>query len=393
MKAGKSTLLNAIVCQDLLPSRGPAMTVLPTHVVPVCRRSVPEPVLTLASATAAQLGTIAARLTAPDRRTAVDAAMERHPQLASAAARSQQQTGSFPRRLNGTEAVRQGLADLNDLLRLALLALPEEIALREVRALRAPEVVVPVPWLASDPAGGWLVLVDTPGPDEDLLPGVLNHFVEEEIRRAHEVLVILDATRHGSTAEAVVARLLTTVAPSPGRAETFTVLNRADLVGEEEPRPGTRRLPIAAGASGHAVRTVARQGLAAASVLWSQPGTGQSGKMTAHFLRTVFPLDWEERTASLSAERVHTLAQQTWDRSGIPAVMDQFIDCRGRDPGGWALARLLARLAPLTGPPAPPQHPAAPRKPPNDLADLANRRHQVAHAARSHYAGLAIEWR
>ena len=32
MKAGKSTLLNAMLSQDLLPARGPAMTVLPTRV-------------------------------------------------------------------------------------------------------------------------------------------------------------------------------------------------------------------------------------------------------------------------------------------------------------------------------------------------------------------------
>ncbi|MCM9082908.1 P-loop NTPase family protein [Streptomyces spororaveus] len=398
MKAGKSTLLNAIVCQELLPSRGPAMTVLPTRVVPVAHHAVPGPVLTLAPETAARLDGLADRLRAPGRRAAVAAAVNRHPQLVSAALARPGPPGTGDRGHEGTATVRRALAGLNDLLRLALLALPEEVALREVLALHAPEAVVPVPWLASAPEGGRLVLVDTPGPDEELLPGVLNHFVAREVRHAHEVLVVRDATRRGSTAEACVDRLLAEAAPGTGAVPAFTVLNRADLIPAEQVAQVSGPAPAAAdGAPGRTGRTAARQALAAASVLWprADSGHGENAQQAAviELLRGLFPLDWEDRVDTMLARHAHAVAQRAWDRSGMPSVMTSFVHDRGRAPGGWALARLLARLAPLTGPPPPPRRAAAPRTPLDDLAVLADRRQRVADAARSHFAGLAIEWR
>ncbi len=37
MKAGKSTIINAIVGQEILPSRNAAMTILPTEIIFKCR--------------------------------------------------------------------------------------------------------------------------------------------------------------------------------------------------------------------------------------------------------------------------------------------------------------------------------------------------------------------
>lgn len=45
MKAGKSTIINAIVGQEILPSRSTAMTTLPTKVV--FNSKLTEPTLTL----------------------------------------------------------------------------------------------------------------------------------------------------------------------------------------------------------------------------------------------------------------------------------------------------------------------------------------------------------
>ncbi|WP_150260347.1 hypothetical protein [Streptomyces venezuelae] len=397
MKAGKSTLLNAIVCQELLPSRGPAMTVLPTRVVPVAHHAAPGPVLSLAPETAARIDGLAARLRAPGRRAAVAAAVNRHPQLASVARDRPGPPATGEVGHEGTATVRRALAGLNDLLRLALLALPEEVALREVLALRAPEAVVPVPWLASAPEGGRLVLVDTPGPDEELLPGVLNHFVAREVHHAHEVLVVRDATRRGSTAEACVDRLLAAAAPGTGAAPAFTVLNRADLVSADQVAQVSGPVSAADGAPGRTGRTAARQALAAASVLWPRADSGH-GDTAQHaavveLLRGLFPLDWKDRVDTMLTRQTHAVARRAWDRSGVPSVMSSFVHDRGRAPGGWALARLLARLAPLTGPPPPTGRSAGPRAPLDDLAVLADRRQRVADAARSHFAGLAIEWR
>ncbi|MFE7182081.1 P-loop NTPase family protein [Streptomyces erythrochromogenes] len=396
MKAGKSTLLNALVCRELLPSRGPAMTVLPTGVVPVDHRTLPAPVLTLPPVTAAGLATLAALLEDPGRHSALRAAVERHPQLATVArAPAAAAAPDRPTRCVGTGRVREALARLNDLLRLALLALPEDVAPERVLRLRPPEVTVPVPWLASPPEGGRLVLVDTPGPDEDLLPGVLNSFVAEEVRRAHEVLVIRDATRRGSTAESQVERLLAQDTRKGG-VPSFTVLNRADLVRMDEPAPEpVDRIAAGAGQPRTGGRTAARQGLAAAAVLWSEADADTSGAVE-ELLRGAFPLDWEDRTGA-PASVTRALAERTWERSGVPSVVSRFVRDRAGAPGAWALAHLLGRLAPVTDAPSPgtaagPPPPAAPRKALDDLAVLATRRQRVARAARAHFADLEIEW-
>ncbi|MFC1405167.1 MULTISPECIES: hypothetical protein [Streptacidiphilus] len=395
MKAGKSTLINALLCQDLLPARGPAMTILPTQVVPVTRQGTPEPVLTFTDATVAVLADIAGRLAAPDRRSALAAAVKRSPQLAQVATA----IGGGPRpapeaHRSGTRAVRRGLAETNDLLRLALSVL-QDSALPLIQLLRAPEVVVPVPWLEREPVGGWLVLVDTPGPDENLLPGVLNGFVAAEVVRAHELLLVADATRMEASAEASVARLVDEALVWPGRTGVRVVVNRVDMVPHLESTPAgriaqppsaelrsvLRRLTPArstaertADPADHAVCTAARQALEAATVLWPDPNpdpdaADPSGSARSAFLRTLFPLDADgEQPPARDPGWVRDRASDAWRRSGVPYLLDSFLGACAEEPGRMAVRVLLDRLTQAVGTPDPAVAVTLPRKPLDVLA-------------------------
>jgi hypothetical protein len=390
MKAGKSTLINALLCQDLLPARGPAMTILPTQVVPVTRLGTPEPVLTFADATASVLADIAARLAAPDRRAALAAVVNRSPQLTEAAtATGGRPPTAFGAHRSGHRAVRQGLAETNDLLRLALSVL-QDSALPLIQLLSAPEVVVPVPWLDREPVGGWLVLVDTPGPDENLLPGVLNGFVAAEVAKAHELLLVADATRMEASSEASVARLVDDALVWPGRTGVRVVVNRVDMVPQLEPTPADpvgqpsaelrsvlRRLTPArstaersAETADHAVCTAARQALDAATVLWPVPdGADPPGPARTALLRTLFPLgDESEQAPARDPGWLRDRASDAWRRSGVPYLLDSFIGARAREPGRMAVRVLLDRLTLAVGAPDPAVTAAVPRKPLDVLA-------------------------
>ncbi|WP_435280358.1 dynamin family protein [Streptomyces koelreuteriae] len=383
MKAGKSTLLNAVLGREVLPSRGPAMTVLPTCVLPVAAGSAPGPLLTMPGSTIEGVTALALRLTRTEHRTAVASAVERHPQLAAAGARlSGGDAAVPPRRAVGTQAVREALAGVNDVLRLALTALPHEDVLAWLPSLRSPEVIVPVPWMATDPAGGWLILVDTPGPDEDLPLDMLDRFVTREIHRAHELLLVTDATRRANRAEHTVSSMVTSV-----RTPVFTVVNRMDLADEPWNPPS---FP----SQGAGVRTAARQGVAAACVLWHPPdgeGRHEASATARAFLRTVFPLDWEQQAEALSTDAIRDLARRQWEQSGVPALIDQLVAVRARSPGAWALARLLSRLAAVGDPAADvSRRPLVPR---DGVTVLASRRQQVVETARRLYVCSPITWR
>ncbi|MGW0471277.1 dynamin family protein [Streptomyces coeruleorubidus] len=383
MKAGKSTLINAVLSRELLPSRGPAMTVLPTCVVPVAAESAREPVLTVPGSTIEGITALAHQLALPGYQPAVTTAVWQHPHLTAAEARLSGTGAAVPtHRTVGTQAIHAALAEMNDLLRLALTVLPHEELLAQLPGLQPPEVVVPVPWTATGPAGGWLVLVDTPGPDEDLPPGMLDRFVTQEIRRAHELLLVTDATRRDNEAEHTVTRMATSV-----RKHVFTVVNRVDMADEA-------RTPSSSPSQGSGVRTVARQGLAAAGVLRHPPDGERRREASAAaraFLRTAFPLDWEHHAEVLSGAEIRNLARRQWEQSGVPALLDQLITVRARDPGAWALAHLLSRLASVGAPAIAVS--GRPLVPPDGITVLASRRQQVVERARSLYVRSPITWR
>jgi hypothetical protein len=369
MKAGKSTLLNAALGQDLLPARGPAMTVLPTRVALWGRNAIPEPQLTLGASLVRLLDELAARLAAPGRQDAIARAVRRF-ELLEPIAGSVGKWGRDAREpVLGNAAVRQRLSEINDLLRLALTALPGDEVVHRVQRLPAPRVDVSVPWLETAPIGGLLVLVDTPGPDEELQRGVLNGLVTTEVAHAHEILVVADATRLGNTSEESVRRLIQSAQPWPGQTGRFVAVNRADMVRELKAmlssRPGARDLGtvpemraiwlrLAGDLPQEDMRmtlTSARYGLAAAGVLWPELHRSDLSVATREFLEVTRPGDEEDALEAAADPRWPVArAREAWSWSGIADLQSSFLGPRAREPGRMAVRVLLDRLAAALGP-------------------------------------------
>jgi GTPase SAR1 family protein len=168
MKAGKSTIINAIIGQELLPSRNAAMTTLPTEIIFDAERR--EPILTLSPQILAvfqeTLLALKRQITALEGQAPEKIAQ--YPHLLPLLERIQAMVVvSIPAETAGREQIIKTLADLNDIIRLCSVFDPLADPLGHL--MEVPRIYTP--FLRADITEqsnklGNLVIIDTPGPNE-----------------------------------------------------------------------------------------------------------------------------------------------------------------------------------------------------------------------------------
>ena len=225
MKAGKSTTINAIVGQEILPNRNRPMTSVPTLI-----RHVPgktEPVLHLEHIQPVRnlLITLQEKLATP---------------AGQQVAQTLQQTGDTRELLDiltddgwlkneyhGEEEIFTGLASLNDLVRLAA-AMGTEFPFDEYAEVQKLSVIdVEFSHLVGmDACQGTLTLLDTPGPNEAGQPQ-MEVMMRDQLQKASAVLAVMDYTQMNSKADEDVRKELNAIADvSAGRL--FVLVNKFD---------------------------------------------------------------------------------------------------------------------------------------------------------------------
>ena len=225
MKAGKSTTINAIVGQEILPNRNRPMTSVPTLI-----RHVPgktEPVLHLEHIQPVRnlLITLQEKLATP---------------AGQQVAQTLQQTGDTRELLDiltddgwlkneyhGEEETFTGLASLNDLVRLAA-AMGTEFPFDEYAEVqKLPVIDVEFSHLVGmDACQGTLTLLDTPGPNEAGQPQ-MEVMMRDQLQKASAVLAVMDYTQMNSKADEDVRKELNAIADvSAGRL--FVLVNKFD---------------------------------------------------------------------------------------------------------------------------------------------------------------------
>ena len=225
MKAGKSTTINAIVGQEILPNRNRPMTSVPTLI-----RHVPgktEPVLHLEHIQPVRnlLITLQEKLATP---------------AGQQVAQTLQQTGDTRELLDiltddgwlkneyhGEEEIFTGLASLNDLVRLAA-AMGTEFPFDEYAEVqKLPVIEVEFSHLVGmDACQGTLTLLDTPGPNEAGQPQ-MEVMMRDQLQKASAVLAVMDYTQMNSKADEDVRKELNAIADvSAGRL--FVLVNKFD---------------------------------------------------------------------------------------------------------------------------------------------------------------------
>ncbi|HGX4666715.1 TPA: dynamin family protein [Escherichia coli] len=225
MKAGKSTTINAIVGQEILPNRNRPMTSVPTLI-----RHVPgktEPVLHLEHIQPVRnlLITLQEKLATP---------------AGQQVAQTLQQTGDTRELLDiltddgwlkneyhGEEEIFTGLASLNDLVRLAA-AMGSEFPFDEYAEVqKLPVIDVEFSHLVGmDECQGTLTLLDTPGPNEAGQPQ-MEVMMRDQLQKASAVLAVMDYPQMNSKADEEVRKELNAIADvSVGRL--FVLVNKFD---------------------------------------------------------------------------------------------------------------------------------------------------------------------
>ena len=225
MKAGKSTTINAIVGQEILPNRNRPMTSVPTLI-----RHVPgktEPVLHLE-----HIQPVRNLLITLQQKLATPAGQQ--------VAQTLQQTGDTRELLDiladdvwlkneyhGEDEIFTGLASLNDLVRLAA-AMGTEFPFDEYAEVqKLPVIDVAFSHLVGmDACQGTLTLLDTPGPNEAGQPQ-MEMMMRDQLQKASAVLAVMDYTQMNSKADEEVRKELNAIADvSAGRL--FVLVNKFD---------------------------------------------------------------------------------------------------------------------------------------------------------------------
>jgi predicted GTPase len=194
MKSGKSTLINALIGQNIMPSHGSAMTALPTDII--LDSSLSEPVLTLSRSNIEKFNNLISTLK--------DEILEKEE---NGIASAKVQVGDDPRLHNLLDDIASGkfqvspetfkvdqilqtLTQLNHLIRLSVLISNKFFQ----NSLDIPTIKTPFlqsVFNNSENSTGRLVIVDTPGGDE-AGQNQLETMVNDQLAQASMALVIVN---------------------------------------------------------------------------------------------------------------------------------------------------------------------------------------------------------
>lgn len=207
MKAGKSTILNSIIGDGILPSRALAMTVLPTKVQLCPDRE--EPMLCLSQA----FNEAIKQFLDNDDYKELDWGDNGH--------------------VIGAQRIRQALTILNDKVR---------VGLQQNKAFKMPLDGRDIPVVyaklpehlqnsSSDKRSmphGSLVLIDTPGPNEASIGEALQLIVRDILQQVSMVGVVLDYTQLTSEAAELTKNEVMTIASIMGKENVVYLVNKVD---------------------------------------------------------------------------------------------------------------------------------------------------------------------
>jgi GTPase Era involved in 16S rRNA processing len=339
MKAGKSTIINAIVGQDILPSRNAAMTTLPTEIV--FNTELSEPILIL---TPQILAVFQETLLALKRK--IDALEDRghskiaqYPHLAQLLEKIQAMgVVSIPAKTVGRLQITQTLTDLNDLIRLCSAIEPLADPLQSL--LEVPRIYTPF-WHSQTTEQsnqlGNLVIIDTPGPNEAGENLRLLNVVYEQLQKSSLVLIVLDFTQLRTEAAQQVKKDVERVIQLRGKENLYVLINKVDQRTEGDMTPEQVRQFVAAefgiGNSGETNRVfeiAARWAFCATNFLLElqqYPSLDIAQMTTARALaQQALGARWEAKLNRASVEDLQDEAEYLWGESGFAPFVEKAIN-------------------------------------------------------------------
>ncbi len=330
MKAGKSTIINALIGQELLPSHSAAMTALPTEILFAPQRT--EPVLHLGASLRAACQETARRIQEQIKRHGLDQALAQagqYPHLHTLIKKLHEDF-RIKEKIAGQEQAVALLTALNHLVRLAavLTEQPADLSQSEIPLLETP--FRHGSGIADLDETHRFVLVDTPGPNE---AGThhLQALVDQQLEQSSLILIVLDFTQLKSAAAEEVKENVQRIASLRGTDNLYVLVNKVDQRDAQSMTAEEIRAFVAAdlGISNpeQVFEISARQAFAAASFLRELADNPdlplQEMPAAQQLAQQVLGLRWQEKLRSISKEELAREAEYLWTLSGFPRFLDR----------------------------------------------------------------------
>ncbi|UXE61837.1 MAG: dynamin family protein [Woronichinia naegeliana WA131] len=338
--AGKSTVINAIAGQDLLPSRNDAMTVLPTEIV--FSHEVTCPKLILDKALMTLLREAWRHLHEKLQRIGLDEAIKLatkndFPRENAIKEILNSSSVSFQSEVVESNGIQVELTKINDLLRLCgIFGISTEFlsSLSQI-----PRIEVPFPSLLSplkDSGLGTLVLVDTPGPSEDKSLDLVN-VVKDRLKASSLVLVVVDYTKIGQTDPAKVKKLVDEIAVVKGRDRIYIIVNKIDARDPNNPEDLTTQQILNLVKTKYEIddpqnrvfEMSAIKGFLATNFQREkeiyQSTELRNSKSFEVLGQKYYNDSWEDRKEDISLSEMDKVANKYWQKSGFADFMEKAI--------------------------------------------------------------------
>ncbi|GAB1542519.1 dynamin family protein [Scytonema sp. NUACC21] len=336
MKAGKSTITNAIIGQEILPSRNSAMTTLPTEII--FNAELTEPVLELSPQILSVFQETLLTLRNKIEELGIELVKEKvshYPHLAKMPKQIQRWVGlAIPAKSEGRDNIIHTLTSLNDIVRLCSIIAPLADPIQSL--IDVPRIYTPFcrssENLESENLGN-LVIVDTPGPNEAGDNLQLQYVVEKQLIKSSIVLIVLDFTQLKTEASEKVKKEVQKIIKLRGKETLYVLINKVDQRREGDMTTQQVQQFVAAefgiGQASNQNRvfeTSARRAFTSANFLMElqqNPSVTITHMKTVNALaQEVFGMDWEEELEEATTEELQRKAERLWQKSGFDLFLN-----------------------------------------------------------------------
>ncbi|MDJ0596265.1 MAG: dynamin family protein [Pleurocapsa sp. MO_226.B13] len=347
MKAGKSTIINAIAGQELLPSCAVAMTTIPTEIV--FDPEIDRATLCLSQNTLSLFKSLEDSLKQQVERLGIEPLqkrLDRYPHLLDLFSEIATSTDfNLTQKIIGRQAIANTLNRLNHVIRLSSVIEPTKDPIGRLQDV--PQIKTP--WLSIGKSkqietSGSLTIVDTPGPNEAGEGLRLSAVVEEQLRRSSIVLIVLDYTQLNSEAAESIKRQIQPIIESIGRDNLYILVNKIDQRRQGDMTPEQVKdfvvadLGLTDNDSDRVFEVAAVRAFTATKFLLEVQQNPKIKlleiKSLTSLAQEVLGIDWDEELDDINVKIMAKKALKLWHKSGFAPFIDS------------AIAALMANAAP-----------------------------------------------
>jgi len=242
--AGKSTLVNAMIGRELLPSRTPDMTAYPTEIV--FKAELTEPVLTISEDTLSLFNRAIEQLQITIDILGLDDTLKKiadYPLLKSLAEKVKERELIFLPQITGYEEIKKALTEINDFVRLCRKLVP---GINQIWSQIKDLPRIETPFIKDEKINikkriGDLVIIDTPGPNSrenntgETQEDIRKELIKKQVNQSSVVLVLLDYTVFNTEVDNQIRSEIKEILEVIGEDNLYILVNKIDQRKPDDP--------------------------------------------------------------------------------------------------------------------------------------------------------------